>query len=162
MEILGDDDTSATWNRRADTDDRKDPALDLDLTSEDDVHAATPTTREPGVLRRSLEAVGSAEAFGTAGVLIAILTIAAVPLLFLMLLAFNEGPPGERVSGIVTMIGIGAALTLALGVAGLLRLPSQPSAFARAVAGASTLLGLLMVAITIWSSSQLDRLPDAF
>jgi hypothetical protein len=53
-------------------------------------------------------------------------------------------------------------VTLVLGIAALLRLRSDPSTLARAVAGAATVLGVLLIAVAAWFQAQVDTLPTSF
>jgi hypothetical protein len=167
MEVLGGDDTTAKRRPLGDQAPTRSAYVDLDLPDPDEQDPDRPPPgRDPviGVVRRALDAVLSAEALGTAGLVVALLTLLAPPMLRLqmLLLTMSMTSPREQMSLLASAISAGAGVTLVLGIAALLRLRSDPSTLARAVAGAATVLGVLLIAVAAWFQAQVDTLPTSF
>jgi hypothetical protein len=114
-------------------------------------------------VRRSLETVLSSEALGTAGLVVAFLALLAPPLLRMQMMFFVPATsPREQALVTANAITAGSVVALVLGLGALLRLRPEPSTLAKTVAGASTVLGLLVVAVALWYRAQANGLPTSF
>jgi hypothetical protein len=164
MEVLGDDDAGEHWSgpRYRQSGHRH---LDLDLTDAEghDDDSAPARSSRAGVARRSLDAVLSSESLGTAGLVVGILALLGPPLLRLQMMFFVPATsPREQMSITANAITAGSVVALVLGIGALLRLRPDPSTLARTVAGASTILGLVLIAVALWFRSQAAALPTSF
>lgn len=127
-------------------------AVDLDASGSEE--AAGHAGRH-SVLGVAVAALLSAEALGLAGLVVELLSVGLIT----PFIAFQEDAAAQSVPGgsqyhpfgVVGWwtLGVGAAGFL-LGLLALLRLGPAPTLAGRTLAGAATVVGLLMVAVSVW------------
>lgn len=177
MEILGgDDDRSGASGRRPRSQLAPVDAVHLD---EDGGQGPATDVGGPG-FAHALSAVVSPGALGLSGIAVALTTAMGGGPSLTSSLGFifsMDSGPREHAEQIVTTFAFGAMLALGLGVAGILRSAGRAPAGAsgvsdastapdagwgRACSGAATILGLLLLAVALFSFSQISDLPESF
>jgi nitrate reductase gamma subunit len=131
------------------------PDLDLDAPEEEP---------EPAARRRPLADLVSAESLAVAGLAVGVTSMTG-PAWMTMLMFSSSGNPGttteqRQLQLYATLHGAAAALTLVLGVTALLRRPPTGPAWVRALAGAATILGLLLAVVALVLLQRSLGMPD--
>lgn len=72
----------------------------------------------------------------------------------------GDGPPQNPYSGFLTYLAVIAAVGLALGVGGLLRLPREPGPLGRALTGAAVVVSTLLLVYTGLSMMRAGSLTE--
>jgi hypothetical protein len=161
VEILGD---ARSGSR---SDEQQPPAsFEVDLDG-GDAPGATPDDAGRGRWATAAGALGSADALGLAGIGVSAVNLTGTGLQIGYLLSL-DGTTGPSEQGQAMVFGAGMIVAAIVGgllsVAGLFRLGSTPTAFARAATGAGTLLGvgfLVVGALLVWHAMGLtDAVPQ--
>ena len=128
-------------------------ATDWDAETDLDPDAEDEEREDPAPPRRLLADLVSAEALAVAGLAVGVTSLAGPSWVTMLLFVTTDasGPVGdqERLRQYALLHGAAAVLTMALGAAALLRRPMTGPAWVRALAGAATIVGLVLVLIAL-------------